>query len=147
MPLQTLRLGRILGPIGALKGLPVLVTPQLDVYIFSLTVPLPCFLLLLLLLSTVSYHSLPRAPAPYPQPRQGDAVLGTIIEGPCAWTANDYQNDSYVLQLTEEDIAELDAALAHISKKALNIKVGGRTTQSRRVEGGREGGDLKATSV
>lgn len=49
----------------------------------------------------------------------------SVVEGPEAWTAADYQDQSkYIHVLTESDIAELDSAVAAVQERGLDIKVG-----------------------
>ena len=56
--------------------------------------------------------------------RQGSAIPGTLIAGPDAWQAKDYVGtEKHVYRLTDEDIAELDAAVAAVQAKGVEIKV------------------------
>lgn len=60
--------------------------------------------------------------------RQGSAVPGTLIEGPDAWYAKDYAGtEKHIYRLSEQDLVELDAAVAGVEASGIDIKVGGPT--------------------
>ena len=55
----------------------------------------------------------------------GSVTDFSVVEGPEAWTAADYQDQSkYIYVLTDSDIAELDSAVAAVQERGLDIKVG-----------------------
>ena len=57
--------------------------------------------------------------------RQGSAVPGTLIEGPDAWYAKDYAGtEKHIYRLSEQDLVELDAAVASVEASGIDIKVG-----------------------
>ena len=59
--------------------------------------------------------------------RQGSAVPGTLIEGPDAWYAKDYAGtEKHIYHLSEQDLVELDAAVASVEASGIDIKVGAR---------------------
>ena len=48
----------------------------------------------------------------------------SVVEGPEAWKAADYQDhEEHIYVFTEDDIAELDAAIANVQARRLDIKV------------------------
>lgn len=48
----------------------------------------------------------------------------TIVKDPSAWYVKDFEgNDEYIYTLTADEIAELDAALAHIEARNIPIQV------------------------
>lgn len=48
----------------------------------------------------------------------------TVVEGPEAWRAADYADQSkYIYTFTEADIAELDSAIASVQERGLDVKV------------------------
>jgi hypothetical protein len=56
--------------------------------------------------------------------RMGSVVPFTVVEGPEAWVAADYQDPaSYSYTLTPGNIAELDAAVAGVLQRGLDIQV------------------------
>lgn len=56
--------------------------------------------------------------------RMGSVVPFTVVEGPEAWVAADYSDPaSYTYTLTPADIAELDAAVAGVLQRGLDIQV------------------------
>ena len=68
-----------------------------------------------------------RSPPPTAPPTysQGAVRPLTILEGPDAWTAADYPGDvaQYAYVLTDDDVAELEAAVAAVAAAGLDIKV------------------------
>lgn len=73
---------------------------------------------------------------------QGSVKPYTVIEGPDAWKVADWENDkSYIHVLSEQDIAELDAAVQR-NAGVEEIQVRGVWTVSRAVgaDGGGGGG-------
>ena len=56
--------------------------------------------------------------------RMGAVVPFSVVEGPEAWKAADYQDQAeHIYVFTEDDIAELDAAIASVQARKLDIKV------------------------
>ena len=56
--------------------------------------------------------------------RMGAVVPFSVLEGPEAWKAADYQDQAeHIYVFTEDDIAELDAAIASVQARKLDIKV------------------------
>ena len=50
----------------------------------------------------------------------------TVVEGPYAWRASDYQDQSkYIYVFSESDIAELDSAIAAVQGRGFDNKVSG----------------------
>ena len=48
----------------------------------------------------------------------------SVVEGPEAWKAADYQDQAeHIYVFTEDDVAELDAAIASVLARKLDIKV------------------------
>ncbi len=56
--------------------------------------------------------------------RMGAVVPFSVVEGPEAWKAADYQNQAeHIYVFTKDDIAELDAAIASVQARKLDVKV------------------------
>ena len=56
--------------------------------------------------------------------RMGAVVPFSVVEGPEAWKAADYRDHAlHIYVFTEDDIAELDAAIASVQARKLDIKV------------------------
>jgi hypothetical protein len=56
--------------------------------------------------------------------RQGQVVPFTLVEGPEAWTAAEYQDSSkYTYVLSETDVAELDAAVAGVAGRDIKARL------------------------
>ena len=60
--------------------------------------------------------------------RMGAVTPFSVVDGPEAWTAADYQDRSkFTYTFNESDIAELDSAIAAVQERGSDIKVGTQT--------------------
>ena len=57
---------------------------------------------------------------------QGSIEPFTVVDDPSAWLAEDFKGkeESFIYHFTEQDLKEIDAAIAKVEAKGLRIEVG-----------------------